>query len=99
MFIISGIIIFLLLKNNDEKNLTWKVKIESKDETCIQVIQKVYEDEDYEYNVSTPCYASSVYIVYSNGEKYTMIEALNKKKVTPDELIEKGVSIFKNKKY
>ena len=96
IIIVFGIIYFVFFHN--KKELTWEVEIESNNETCIQVIQKVYEDENYVYNVSNPCYADRVYVVYSDGKKYKMMEALSKGKVTPNELIAKGVSIFKDKK-
>ena len=79
-----------------DEPLTWNIV--SNYDSCAQTITKVYEDDEYDYYVPNPCIANLSYIEYSNGEKYTIIEALNKRKLTPNELIEKGVNIYKNPK-
>lgn len=65
--------------------------------TCAQSLEKIYEDGEYEYFLS--CQKSStVYIRFDNGEIYTMKEALNKKLVTPDQIIKKKYNLIKEKK-
>ena len=90
-----GIIIFILIPKQNK--IKWEIE-DNTGGTCTQQIYLIYEDSKYEYNVPNPCYANSVLVVYEDGKKETIKEALNNKKVTPDELIKKGVKIYKTKK-
>lgn len=76
--------------------LTWSVV--SNYGSCVQTVTKVYEDSKYNYYVSNPCIANLTYIEYSNGERYTVSEVLTNKKLTVDQLINKGINITKSSK-
>ena len=78
------------------KPISWTISREST--TCTQVVTKIYEDSKFEYYTSTPCEARTTYVVYSNGDKYTVEEAVNLGKVTIEDLINKGVKISKEAK-
>ena len=80
------------------KTLTWEIEEEMDGVMCALVITKIYEDENYVYTVSSPCKAEKIFVKFSNGEKNTIKEALNQKKVTVDELINKGITINKEGK-
>ncbi len=81
----------------DDKKVSWKLE-EGKDLTCAAVITQIYEDDEYTYSVSSPCVADETYVVYSNGEKYNIKDALSEGKVTIAELEEKNFTIYKDHK-
>lgn len=78
------------------KQLTWTID-KGEGKACSQVITKIYEDETNEYTVPDTCVASYK-VVYSNGETYSLKQALEAKKVTITELTNKGVKIYISKK-
>ena len=81
----------------DSKKVTWKIEQED-DLMCASVITKIYEDNDYIYNVSDPCVATGTYVVFSSGERYTVKDAVNNGKVTITDLEGAGIKIYKDKK-
>lgn len=94
MFIIIGII--LLTKSNIIKAKN-KIEIIDATYTCAQVIEKFYEDNKYIYSFSC-AKSGSVYVKFENGNKMLVVDALNSKKVTIDELIDAGLKVYKQKK-
>ena len=92
--VIILLIAFIVFCLNHAFSDKWKID-KGQDEICTQVVIKIYEDNEYQYTVPNGCVANYK-VVYSNGEKYTLNEALSKKKVTIDELISKGVNISKS---
>ena len=64
---------------------------------CAQALEKIYEDENYNYFLS--CIKSStVYVRFNNGETFTMKEALNQKYITPEQVIKKKYNLIKEAK-
>ncbi len=82
-------------KNENTPKLTWQIVDETEGISCAQYIVVIYEDEKYTYEVANPCIENNIYVQFSNGEKITIKEALKAKKVTVDELINKGIKISK----
>lgn len=88
--------ISFLFSSNIAKN---KNKLEIIDATymCNNSVEKFYEDNEYTY--SFPCVKSdSVYVKFENGNKMLVVDALEEKKVTIDELIAAGLDVYKNEK-
>lgn len=104
----SGKTEILLLDLNDKvikrilivvsNNSTWTISNEIGNSICTEALEKIYSDNNYDYYVPNGCYASKVYLVYENGTKYSIEEAINNKKVTIEELISKGANITKESK-
>lgn len=93
--IIAIIIGLFFVKKAEEK----KHKIEILDATyvCAEALEKIYEDKEYTYYF--PCVkSSSVYVKFENGTKTLVVDALNEKQVTIDELIDAGLDIIKKEK-
>lgn len=87
--LILGII--LLTKNNIIKKQP-KLQIIDATYSCAQTPEKFYEDDSHIY--SFPCIQStSVYVKFENGNKMLVVDALNSKEVTIDELIDAGLKI------
>lgn len=85
----------LIVKNN---NLL-KNRIEILDATysCDGNYQRFYEDREYIYFF--PCTMSnSVFVLFPNGNKQLVVNALEEEKVTIDELIKAGLNVDKRKK-
>lgn len=76
----------------------WIIKHIDSNLTCAAVIATLYEDNNYVYTVNNPCYIYENYVVYNDGSKYNLQEALELRKVTIDELIKKGAKINKDGK-
>ena len=98
---VSGVIlliigIILLTKTNIIKGKS-KLQIFDVTYACAQVTEKFYEDDKYIY--SFPCAkSSSMYVKFENGNKMLVIDALESKKVTIDELIRAGLDVIKEEK-
>jgi len=92
LVLMTGLWLFVF-ENIKSKNNSKKFSISREYETCTQEVYEVYKDGKKGYTTSNPCEAKDTYVVYENGEKITVEEALKNKKVTPKELSEKGVSI------
>lgn len=100
-FIICGVLLFLcgLLFLFSGGNRLNKSEIEIIDATymCNNSLEKFYEDDKYTYFF--PCVkSSSVYVKFNNGNKILVVDALEEKKVTIDELIDAGLKIYKKEK-
>ena len=94
--VILIIAIILLCKNEIIKE---KQKLQIIDATysCDQSSEKFYEDDKYIY--SFPCIQSkSTYVKFENGNKMLVVDALEAKKVTIDELIDAGLKVYKKEK-
>jgi len=96
-----GIIIFVIgisiLFNSN--NMSSKTNIEIIDATymCNNSIEDFYEDDKYVY--SFPCVkSSSVYVKFENGNKMLVVDALEEKKVTINELVAAGLDVYKKEK-
>lgn len=74
-------------------NTSFKVVNESKNLSCASVVTTIYQDKYYSYTVASPCVANNFFVVFNNGDKYSVKDALNKKKVSVNDLINKGVNI------
>lgn len=93
ILVIIGVI--LLIKNNSyEKN---KIEILDATYTCAQVIEKFYEDDEYEYFFSC-AQSNSTFVKLSDGNKMLVVTALEEGKVTIKELEEAGLYFIKEKK-
>lgn len=101
ILIISSIVIIiiaiiLLNKNNIIKKQS-NLEIIDATYSCAQIVQKFYEDDKYIY--SFPCAKSnSVYVKFKNGNKMLVVDALESKKVTIDELLDAGLQVYKESK-
>jgi len=94
IFLIMGII---LLTNNNIIKSKSKLQIIDATYACAQSIEKFYEDDKYTY--SFPCVKStSVYVKLENGNKMLVIDALESKKVTINELLDAGLEVYKQEK-
>ena len=94
IILITGII--LLTKTNIIKGKS-KLQIIDATYTCAQVTEKFYENDKYVY--SFPCAKSnSVYVKFENGNKMLVVDALEAKKATIDELIDAGLEVIKKEK-
>ena len=94
--IILIIAIILLNKNYLIKNNP-NIEIIDATYTCAQSLEKFYEDDKYTY--SFPCVkSSSMYVKFENGNKMLIIDALESKKVTIDELLDAGLKVHKEAK-
>lgn len=89
----SGVIITKKYLNS-AKN--WTLSYNSYNQiVCTQSVVTLYEDDKYFYQIPDECYGSYVYVIYDNGERITIASALKQKKITIDELIEKGYVLYK----
>lgn len=94
IFLIIGII---LLTNNNIIKSKSKLQIIDATYACAQYKEKFYEDDKYIY--SFPCVKStSVYVKLENGNKMLVIDALESKKVTINELLDAGLEVCKQEK-
>lgn len=94
IILIIGIIIF-----SKNEILKKKSTLEIIDATysCQQSPEKFYEDNNYIY--SFPCVKSdSIYVKFENGNKMLVVNALEEKKVSIDELIDAGLKVYKKEK-
>lgn len=66
-------------------------------EDCLQHLYKVAEDEKYEYSVESNCVANYK-INFSNDDKYTLAEAIKKKKISVADLQNYDITIYKRSK-
>ena len=87
----------ILLTKNSILNGKSQLQIIDATYNCAQTVEKIYEDDKYIY--SFPCMkSSSVYVKFENGNKMLVIDALESKKVTIDELIDAGLKVYKEEK-
>lgn len=93
ILVIVGVI--LLIKNNSYKKN--KIEILDATYTCAQVIEKFYEDDEYEYFFSC-AQSNSTFVKLSDGNKMLVVTALEEGKVTIKELEEAGLDFYKRKK-
>jgi len=94
--IILIIAIILLNKNINILNNS-KIKIVDATYSCVKSPEKFYEDEKYIY--SFPCVkSSSIYVKFENGNKMLIVDALEAKRVTIDELLKAGLEVHKQEK-
>lgn len=88
--------VILLNKNNIIVKQS-KLEIIDATYTCVKSPEKFYEDDLYIY--SFPCIQSkSMYVKFKNGNKMLIVDALEAKKVTIEELIEAGLEVYKQEK-
>lgn len=64
---------------------------------CAQVLEKFYEDDTYEYYFGS-AKGDLVIVEYSNGEKESVSDALNRGKITIDELDDYGIKYYSEEK-
>jgi hypothetical protein len=66
-------------------------------EMCLSALEKVYEEGIYEYYL--PCIQSdTIFLVYEDGTKISVGDALDNKIVEIDDLIAKGLKVYKEYK-
>lgn len=68
-------------------------RIEDRTEVCAQALEEIYRDD------ITTCYlpcikSATIFLVYEDGSEITLRDALNKKKVTIEELRETGLKMY-----
>lgn len=65
-------------------------------EICADALEEIYRESGYTYYLS--CIKSAnMYLLYSDGNKVPLRVALNSGEVTIDELIQKGLKVYKYK--
>lgn len=101
ILIIAGIIILIIAIILLNKNISIlkksKLKIIDATYSCVQSPEKFYQDDKYIY--SFPCVKSnSIYVKFENGNKMLIVDALESKKVTIDELLDAGLEVYKQEK-
>lgn len=70
---------------------------ENKNLVCAEALESFYEDDNYTYYYT--CVKSNYVIVkYKNGTEQTVKEALKKKKITIEDVINSGIKIYKEEK-
>lgn len=98
---ISGLLILIigivLLNKNNIINAKSQIEIYDATFTCTQVPEKFYEDDKYIYYFPCPK-STSIYVKLENGNKLLIVEALDAKKVTIEELINAGLEVTKKEK-
>ena len=62
----------------------------------IQSLDIFYNDGKYVYSFANPCAADKIYIVFSNGKIYSVKDVIKNDKVNVEELIKKGIKIYKS---
>ncbi len=86
----------LLFNSNKYKNNS-KLEIIDATYMCNDSAETFYEDDEYIYYF--PCVKSkSVYVKFKNGNKILVVDALEEKKVTINELIKAGLTVYKKEK-
>lgn len=76
----------------NEEKLTFEIIDNT--EFCVQALEEIYKDSEYTYYL--PCIKSdNITIKFSDGEEYFLKEVLNNKILNIDELIEKGLKVYK----
>ena len=94
IILIIGII--LLNKNAIIKEKS-RLEIIDATYTCPPTPENFYTDDKYTY--AFPCVkSSSIYVKFENGNKMLIVDALESKKVTIDELIDAGLKVYKQEK-
>ena len=74
-----------------------EIIIIDKTKECTLMLEAFYEDDNYKYFI--PCTDSMlIYIKINNSLEIKLIDALNEKKVTIEEVIEAGLEIIKEEK-
>ena len=66
-------------QSNKLSGLKWELDKSSDNDMCAQAVVVIYEDNDYTYSVANSCIANYK-VVFTNGEKYTIGEALKNNK-------------------
>lgn len=81
--------------NNDPIDIDYNdYEIVDETEVCAEALEEIYRDDDNIYYLS--CIKSStLFLKYNNGDKITIKDALNNNKVTFEELLEKGLEVYK----
>lgn len=81
--------------NIDDKDKSSKeFVIVDETEVCAQALEEIYRDSDYIYYLS--CIKSgNITIKFEDGRVYTLREVLNNNILTIDELIDKGLAVYK----
>ena len=78
-------------------NLIPTYKIMDYDGPCAESLENIYSDEEYDYYLS--CIKSDkIKIKFSNGNEYTLKEVLDKNILSIEDLIDKGLKVYKYSK-
>ena len=80
-------------RNHYKSIESWTID-KGQEQACTAMITDIYEDENYIYSVPDECVAGYK-VVYSNGEQFSLSDALEKKKVTIDDLMQKDIKIYR----
>ena len=65
-------------------------------EICAEALEEIYRDDNYKY--SLPCIKSdNITIQFKDGKEYKLKEVLDNNILTIDELINKGLKVYKDK--
>ena len=91
--ILIGLICVIFLKNEGEKTPTIDYKIVDNTKSCAEALEEIYKDQKYTYYL--PCIKSdNIELVWNNGEKDYLKDAINNKKVSIDSLKEHGLEVI-----
>lgn len=94
--LVVGIVSGTIISKIDFKKKTEEITIDNRCEITAQALEKIYEDEDYEYYLSS--ISSGCIYVTVNDSEYTLKEVIDKKVLTIQELEENGLKVYKEEK-
>ena len=92
--ILIGLVILVFSNNEDEDvNKIVDYKIVDNTTSCTEGLEEIYKDNKSTYYL--PCIKSAnIEIVWDNGEKDLLKNAINNKKVTIESLKEHGLEVY-----
>ena len=89
-------LLFIVGCGKKEEVINNKFKIIDDTEVCAQALEEIYRDEENVYYLS--CIKSgNIKIEFEDGKSYSLKEVLEKDILTIDELIDNGLSVYKEK--
>lgn len=99
LMIITPVFALTFIKDEKIDTLAYTIVDKSKDSGIMsaQVLEKFYEDDNYEYYYSSSK-KDLVVVEYSNGTVITVSEALKMGKITIDELDDYGILYYSEEK-
>ena len=91
--ILISLVVILYLSNNPSDMTNNAYKIVHKYEMCAEALEKIYEDEVFEYYL--PCMSShAIYLEWNDGSTTLMIDDLKSGKVSIESLMNNGLKVY-----
>lgn len=92
--IILSIVLFVFFNKKDKT----KLKIVDESVVCPSALESIYEDDNYTYNLN--CLKSDyVFVIFNSGEKITLKEALQNKRIKLEDVFKNDYYLFQKAKY